>query len=273
MSLRTSRRPQKKLACRSVTSQSGKRHTQTENSLTSFVRSNYSFKPRPLRGSANAVSCTTSPSRCAVRLNSGVSSLWRLSMASKFDWAPYQRFIEEFKNETDRAAVILGCAKLDSMLYQILDRHLLPSLSSNDELLEGDSPLSTFSSRINACYRLGLIDANYAKTLHTIRKVRNSFAHDLAGCSLDNGPQSDRIKAILLPARNLGFFKKFKTHFFGEESSCSIEFRAFLALISARLEFQLIDISAVSASECWPLIKESWVDEKLTTADGPQKES
>ena len=37
-----------------------------------FRKSNYSFKPRPLRGSANAVSCTTSPSRCAVRLNSGV---------------------------------------------------------------------------------------------------------------------------------------------------------------------------------------------------------
>ena len=34
--------------------------------------SNYSFKPRPLRGSANAVSCTTSPRRYAVRLNSGV---------------------------------------------------------------------------------------------------------------------------------------------------------------------------------------------------------
>ena len=33
---------------------------------------NKSFKPRPLRGSANAVSCTTSPSRCAVRLNTGV---------------------------------------------------------------------------------------------------------------------------------------------------------------------------------------------------------
>ncbi len=34
--------------------------------------SNYSFKPRPLRGSANAVSCTTPPCRYAVRLNSGV---------------------------------------------------------------------------------------------------------------------------------------------------------------------------------------------------------
>jgi len=36
------------------------------------LRSNKSFKPRPLRGSAHAVSCTTPPRRYAVRLNSGV---------------------------------------------------------------------------------------------------------------------------------------------------------------------------------------------------------
>ena len=33
---------------------------------------NYSFKPRPLRGSAHALSCSTPPCRKAVRLNSGV---------------------------------------------------------------------------------------------------------------------------------------------------------------------------------------------------------
>ena len=41
--------------------------------------SNYSFKPRPLRGSANAVSCTTTPRRYAVRLNSGVRCARTLS--------------------------------------------------------------------------------------------------------------------------------------------------------------------------------------------------
>ena len=33
---------------------------------------NYSFKPRPLRGLAHALSCTTTLGRCASRLNSGV---------------------------------------------------------------------------------------------------------------------------------------------------------------------------------------------------------
>ena len=34
--------------------------------------SNYSFKPRPLRGLAHALSCNTPLGRCASRLNSGV---------------------------------------------------------------------------------------------------------------------------------------------------------------------------------------------------------
>ena len=45
----------------------------------SFVRPNYSFKPRPLRGSAYAVICTTTPSRAAARLNSGVRCARQLS--------------------------------------------------------------------------------------------------------------------------------------------------------------------------------------------------
>jgi len=44
------------------------------------VRSNYSFKPRPLRGSARAVTCTTPPSRCVARLNSGVRALNLISI-------------------------------------------------------------------------------------------------------------------------------------------------------------------------------------------------
>ena len=48
---------------------------------------NYSFKPRPLRGSAYAVSCTTTPSRCAVRLNSGVSAQVKIiARRQKIDW-------------------------------------------------------------------------------------------------------------------------------------------------------------------------------------------
>ena len=42
--------------------------------------SNNSFKPRPLRGSAHAVTCTTPPCRKSVQLNSGVSLFKSMSV-------------------------------------------------------------------------------------------------------------------------------------------------------------------------------------------------
>ncbi len=185
-------------------------------------------------------------------------------------WQAFKKFVVEFKNESDRAAVVLGAAKLDALLAQILDRHLKPAASSAaDELLEGDSPLSTFSSRINISYRLGLITAEFAKALHTIRRIRNSFAHELSGCSLDSGPQADRLKSLLLPLRPLPFYTKFKEHFFGQETSASVEFKACLAMMAARLEFLLAEVPQVSDKGAWEFIKESWSEPEVSKSDEP----
>jgi hypothetical protein len=184
------------------------------------------------------------------------------------DWTSFAAFVEEFKNESDRAAVVLGAAKLDSILAQILDRFMLPSLSSTDELLEGDSPLATFSSRINACYRLGLISSEFAKSLHLVRKIRNSFAHETSGCSLMSGPHSDRIKALLLPLRPLPFFVKFRDHFFDNETLAT-DFRACLSMMAARLEARLHAIKPVTSDDAYSFIKENWVKEEVSKADEP----
>jgi hypothetical protein len=110
--------------------------------------------------------------------------------------ADFVRFAKEFAGESDRAAVIVGAAKLDLLLQQILGAYLLPSATTRDELLEGDSPLATFSARINACYRLGLISANFVRALHLIRRIRNAFAHESTGVSLDAGAHADRVKEL-----------------------------------------------------------------------------
>lgn len=185
------------------------------------------------------------------------------------DWTAFNIFVEEFKGENDRAAVILGAAKLDSLLMQILDRFLLPSLSSNDELLDGDSPLSTFNARINVCYRLGLISSEFAKSLHLVRRIRNAFAHDTSGCSLSTGAHTDRLKSLLLPLRPLPYFSEFRDHFFGEATPAA-EFRACLAMMAARLESRLI-ITVPVAGEPWKFIKKSWADDKTTKADEPNE--
>jgi hypothetical protein len=185
------------------------------------------------------------------------------------DWSAFRKFVLEFKDESDRAAVILGAAKLDALLYQILDRYMLPSLSSTDELLDGDAPLSTFSSRINTCYRLGLLSPEFAKALHMIRKIRNAFAHEISGCTLDTGPQGDRVRSLLLPLRPLHFFQEFRERFFGKTVTVSIEFKACLALMAARLEARLTDTETVSGHAPWKFIKRSWADSEITKEDEP----
>lgn len=185
------------------------------------------------------------------------------------DWTAFKAFVKEFEGESDRAAVILGAAKLDSLLMQILDRFLLPSLSSNDELLDGDSPLSTFGARINVCYRLGLISSEFAKSLHLVRRIRNAFAHETSGCSLSASAHSDRLKSLLLPLRPLPFFSKFRDQFFGQATPAA-EFRACLAMMAARLESRLI-ITVPVAEEPWKFIKKSWADDKTTKADEPNE--
>jgi hypothetical protein len=120
----------------------------------------------------------------------------------------FSDFMNQFVEETDRAAVILGAAKIDLLLFQILDKYLLPTPHSEDDLLEGDAPLSTFSARIKACHRLGLVDSQFAKLLNTFRRLRNAFAHEVTHGDLSTGPARDRVAALAEPFADLEYFKR-----------------------------------------------------------------
>ena len=147
-------------------------------------------------------------------------------------------FVEGIISEEDRATVILVAAKLDLLLYQILQKHLIPVPGSKDELLENDGPLSTFSAKINMTYRLGLIDNLFSRSLHLIRKIRNNFAHEIEGCTLNSGAHRDRVRELITPAKDLEFFKK-NCDMLKEDNKftlISIQFRAMVALICLDLE-------------------------------------
>jgi len=95
----------------------------------------------------------------------------------------FDTFVEDLLGEkNNRPIVIIGASKIDDLLYRILNKFLLPkssSTSQNDELLEGDNPLGTFSARIKMTYRLGLIDHELFKILERIRSIRNKSAHSI----------------------------------------------------------------------------------------------
>jgi len=96
----------------------------------------------------------------------------------------FDAFAEDLLAErSPRPLVIVGASKIDNLLLEILSSHMLPKRAKakdQDELLEGDRPLATFSARIKMCYRLGLIDESLYLSLETLRALRNPSAHSIA---------------------------------------------------------------------------------------------
>ena len=110
------------------------------------------------------------------------------------------------KSTSDRSCVIVAAAYIDELLG-CLFRYFLTSPSSekeDKELFSGYGPLSTFNSKIVLSYRLGLISNYEYKTLDFIRKIRNSFAHDITKDSLLEF--KDRLMPFV-PTRQLLLFK------------------------------------------------------------------
>lgn len=117
-----------------------------------------------------------------------------MSTSEQFD-----TFAEDLLEErASRPLIIIGASKVDNLLLQILIQHLLPKrakLKNQDELLEGDRPLATFSARIKLTYRLGLIDDTLCVTLEQLRNLRNQSAHFVA-FDIVKSPAREHLTAL-----------------------------------------------------------------------------
>src|SRR5688500_18309508 len=89
----------------------------------------------------------------------------------------FSQFLDLFQNESDRAAGVLGPAFLDELLKELLLAIVVDANLADTELLSSSRPLGSFAARIDAVYSFGLISARDRRDLHSIRKVRNQFAH------------------------------------------------------------------------------------------------
>ncbi len=169
-------------------------------------------------------------------------------------------FYAELKDESDRAAVILGAAKIDVQLFHLLRKVLLPTTGKDDELFEGESPLSSFSAKIHLTYRLGLIDAQFVHALNLIRKIRNAFAHESSGCKMESGVQCDRIRELKLIFSKTSVFDMIKGAFFkASPNAPSADFRTALALIEARMQVVLTQATPFPRNPLFQLIHPSWL--------------
>ena len=95
-------------------------------------------------------------------------------------------FVDELQKETDRGLPLVGAALIDEKLLNALESFFVEGKSAKKILSAPNAPLGTFSSRIEACYSLALIDKFEYQEIGVIRKIRNEFAHAKHGLSFEN---------------------------------------------------------------------------------------
>ena len=101
-------------------------------------------------------------------------------------------FVKELQAETDRGLPLVGAALIDEKLLNTLESFFVEGRSAEKLLTAPNAPLGTFSSRIDACYSLALIDKFEYQEIGVIRKIRNEFAHARHGLSFE----AEKIKGL-----------------------------------------------------------------------------
>lgn len=103
---------------------------------------------------------------------------------------------ESIHEHDDRGMVLTISAFAEDTLGLLLLAYMREEKQSK-ELVEGfNAPLGTFSARIKAALALGLMRKDQYDSLEILRKIRNEFAHNWTGVSLDREDIQSRIKQL-----------------------------------------------------------------------------
>jgi len=132
-----------------------------------------------------------SSKKTSAKGQSASRKLW----AESNHWCDF--FEKEVQIESPRAMAILSVTVLEEALGSLLRGALLPCPTSDDPLLDGPyAPLGSFSAKIDFASRMDLISPPISQSLHLVRKIRNSFAHDISGSSFDQAVVRSRVREL-----------------------------------------------------------------------------
>ena len=105
---------------------------------------------------------------------------------------------QEFAGTSDRSCVVVAASIIDHLLTETLRTFLVPCPTAQDPLLDGaNAPLGTFSARIDAAHRFGLISVQAARDLHLIRRMRNDQAHSGGGRTFADPGLKDQVEHLI----------------------------------------------------------------------------
>ncbi len=107
-------------------------------------------------------------------------------------------FRTALESESERGCALVAASFLDHVLGELLKAHFR-NKSTGADLVDGyNSPLGTFSARIDAVCALGLVTTAEYKQLGIIRRIRNDFAHEFVHVSFESESVKDRVSELPL---------------------------------------------------------------------------
>lgn len=101
--------------------------------------------------------------------------------------------------EGDRGCVLVAAVLLEQAIESSIRARLIPAAEKEDELISraASVPISSFSSKINLSYRLGLISRKERVVYHQLRSLRNACAHNVHDQDFSQLTFKNRIKNMI----------------------------------------------------------------------------
>jgi DNA-binding MltR family transcriptional regulator len=110
-----------------------------------------------------------------------------------------KRLYDVLNNESDLACVLIAASYLDYALASLLKRYFIESDIVSKLLDPPRGAISTFASRSDLAYCLGLIPKGLYQNLETIGKIRNTFAHSYLSLDLEHNEISGLVEQLIAP--------------------------------------------------------------------------
>lgn len=108
-------------------------------------------------------------------------------------------FMNEFQQESDRAAAVLGATYLETRLEVLLREYFIEDEGAANGLFGVGRPLGTFDARRQLAYVLGLLTQEENEQLKWIQEIRNRFAHHLHNLQFTDEWVASRCRELAKP--------------------------------------------------------------------------
>jgi hypothetical protein len=119
-------------------------------------------------------------------------------MRKRYEPKDVQAIIDELNGASDRAAISVMAATLESVLERAIESHLRYGAGEKEKavLFAEGGLFGSFSQKIWAAYFLNIIGPQRRRDLNLIRLIRNQVSHDMNPVSFETSEIANRCKEL-----------------------------------------------------------------------------